>query len=82
MGGGGSGRGRGGLAGGRGGGRGHFSPADIYCTTTWCFALKGLRTMISAHIRIPPEERKLRVEFLACSTLVENADVVGTDHTN
>ncbi len=27
-----------------GGGRGHFGPAAIYCTTTWCFALKGLRT--------------------------------------
>ncbi len=27
-----------------GGGRGHFYPAAIYCTTTWCFALKGLRT--------------------------------------
>ncbi len=26
------------------GGRGHFGPAAIYCTTTWCFALKGLRT--------------------------------------
>ncbi len=26
------------------GGRGHFSPAAIYCITTWCFALKGLRT--------------------------------------
>ncbi len=30
----------------RGGwGRGHFSPAAIYCTTTWCFAPKGLRTI-------------------------------------
>ncbi len=27
-----------------GGGSGYFSPAAIYCTTTWCFALKGLRT--------------------------------------
>ena len=36
--------GRGGLAG--GGGRGHFSTAAIYCTTTWGFALKGLRTII------------------------------------
>ncbi len=43
VGGGGSGRGRGS---GRGeGGRGHFSPAAIYCITTWCFALKGLRTI-------------------------------------
>ncbi len=23
---------------------GHFGPAAIYCITTWCFALKGLRT--------------------------------------
>ena len=36
--------GGGGLA--MGGGRGHFSPAAIYCTATWCFALKGLRTTI------------------------------------
>ncbi len=28
-----------------GGGRGHFGPAAMYCTTTWCFALKGLRTI-------------------------------------
>ncbi len=46
-----AGGGEGGLAGGRGGGRGrgrgqgHFSPAAIHCTTTRCFALKGLRTM-------------------------------------
>ncbi len=30
-----------------GGGRGHFGPAAIYCITTWCFALKGLRTITS-----------------------------------
>ncbi len=30
--------------GGGGGGRGHFHPPAIYCTTTWCFALNGLRT--------------------------------------
>ncbi len=34
----------GGLGGG-GGGKGHFIQPVIYCTTTWCFALKGLRTM-------------------------------------
>ncbi len=28
-----------------GGGRGCFIHLAIYCTTTWCFALKGLRTM-------------------------------------
>ncbi len=27
-----------------GGGRGHSIHLAIYCTTTWCFALKGLRT--------------------------------------
>ncbi len=27
-----------------GGGRGHFIHIAIHCTTTWCFALKGLRT--------------------------------------
>ncbi len=32
---------------GQGGGRGHFGPAAIYCITTWCFALKGLRTTLS-----------------------------------
>ncbi len=26
------------------GGRGHFHLAALYCTITWCFALKGLRT--------------------------------------
>ncbi len=40
-------RGSWGLVG--GGGRGHFSPAAIYCITTWCFALKGLRTMRVRH---------------------------------
>ncbi len=39
----GSGWGRG-IEGG-GGGRGYFIHLGIYCTTTWCFALKGLRTM-------------------------------------
>ncbi len=29
---------------GRRGGRGYFIHLAIYCTTTWCFALKGLRT--------------------------------------
>ncbi len=28
-------------------GRGYFSPAAIYCTVTWCFAPKGLRTTMS-----------------------------------
>ncbi len=28
-----------------GGGRGHFIHLAMYCTTTWCFALKGLRTI-------------------------------------
>ncbi len=53
LGAGGSGRGRGSSGGrGRGGGwrrgeegRGHFIHLAIYCTTTWCFALKGLRTI-------------------------------------
>ncbi len=29
---------------GRGRGRGHFIHLAIYCTATWCFVLKGLRT--------------------------------------
>ncbi len=33
-----------GLVGGGGGGRGHFIHLAIYCTATWFFALKGLRT--------------------------------------
>ncbi len=46
---GGLGRGRG-VGGSRGGlrvegGRGHFIHLAIYCTTTWCFAPKGLRTI-------------------------------------
>ncbi len=45
-GGGGWGRGRG--LGGGGGGRGYFIHPAIYCTTTWCFALKGLRTTTQA----------------------------------
>ena len=28
-----------------GGGRGHFIYLAIYCTTTWCFAREGLRTI-------------------------------------
>ncbi len=39
----GSSRGRG-LGGGRGG-MGHFIHLAIYCTTIWCFTLKGLRTI-------------------------------------
>ncbi len=31
-----------------GGGRGHFHTPAIYCTTTWCFALKGLRTTMES----------------------------------
>ncbi len=31
---------------GGGGGKGHFIHLAMYCTTTWCFALKGLRTII------------------------------------
>ena len=33
-----------GEGGGGRGGRGHFSLAAIYCTITWCFVPKGLRT--------------------------------------
>ncbi len=36
-----------------GGGRGHFGLVAIYCITTWCFALKGLRTITSV-VRLPP----------------------------
>ncbi len=32
-----------------GGGRGHFIHPAIHCTTTWCFALKGLRTTTKHH---------------------------------
>ena len=40
------GRGLGRGLGGGGGGRGHFIHPAIYCTTTLCFALKGLLTMM------------------------------------
>ncbi len=43
--------GGGGLGEGRGlggGDRGHFHPPAMYCTTTWCFALKRLRTIIAS----------------------------------
>ncbi len=43
MGGGGSGWGRGVWQG--EGGQGTFQSSCHYCTTTWCFALKGLRTI-------------------------------------
>ncbi len=33
-----------------GGGRGYFIHLAIYCTTTWCFALKGLRTMMRSQV--------------------------------
>ncbi len=40
-----------------GGGRGHFGPAAIYCTTTWCFALKGHCTMtLPWHNTLAPQE--------------------------
>ncbi len=31
------------------GGRGYFIYLAIYCTATWCFALKGLRTIRIQH---------------------------------
>ncbi len=34
-----------------GGGRGHFIHLAIYCTTTWCFTLKGLRTTSEWQLR-------------------------------
>ncbi len=37
--------GGGGSGGGGGGGREYFIHLAIHCTTTWCFVLKGLRTM-------------------------------------
>ncbi len=52
VGGGGWGRGRGF----RGEGRGCFINLAIYCTTTWCFALKGLRTTNSI---FPRKTRKM-----------------------
>ena len=41
---------RGGGSGRGEGGRGHFIQPAIYCTTTWCFALKGLRTTRLVHL--------------------------------
>ncbi len=38
---------------GGGGGSGHFSPAAMYCTTTWCFALKGLRIIMDPPLKHP-----------------------------
>ncbi len=56
----GEGEGVGGGGWGRGGGQGTFHPPCHYCTITWCFALKGLRTIrhaphnaCSAHFVIP-----------------------------
>ncbi len=54
----GGGLGDGGLEGGAGG-RGHFIHPAIYCTATWCFALKGLRTMIE---EITKRSRKFSTE--------------------
>ncbi len=67
----------GGFHGGRG--RGHFGPTAIYCITTWCFALKRLRTMnewIREWVNIPwfPPCSKLRVKsFHPTITRVETA---------
>ncbi len=38
--------------GGRVGGRGHFIHPAIHCTTTWCFALKGLRTITGSSMEL------------------------------
>ncbi len=35
------------------GGRGHFIYLAMYCTTTWCFALKGLRTITFRWLQSP-----------------------------
>ena len=51
-------QGEGGLAGEGEGGRGHFIHLAMYCTTTWCFALKGLRTItkVAFDLRVRPTE--------------------------
>ncbi len=52
-----------------GGGQGTFqSSCHIYCTTTWCFALKGLRT-INLRVRLVLDSRArvpLQVTFPQC----------------
>ncbi len=40
------------------GGRGHFVHLAMYCTTTWCFALKGLPTTMT-HTRSAPNHHIL-----------------------
>ncbi len=61
------GEGEGGAQG--GGGRGHFIHLAIYCTTTWCIALKGLRT-------IRGSERVLVKTEMKCCRAVSDARLV------
>ncbi len=56
-----------------GGGRGHFIHLAIYCITTWCFALKGLRTImydfgagrevVLVSLAHPPEDRRILSQY-------------------
>ncbi len=60
VGGGGSGRGRGRR-------QGHFRPAAIYCTTTWCFDQKGLGTIeICVQGEITHRLQKQRIGTCSC----------------
>ncbi len=67
---------RGGGIGGRGRDRGHFIHLAIYCTTTWCFALKGLRTMRTVIVTIcvfinVPSRREEGTGAYECSRMRE-----------
>ena len=54
------------------GGRGHFGPAAIYCTATWCFALKGFRTTT----RLSSPTRKQIYEVALCVDLCRGVSLV------
>ncbi len=51
--------------------RGYFSPAAIYCTTTWCFALKGLRTTSGLGVLLHQEKSFF---FFALANLISKAE--------
>ncbi len=57
----GEGVGGGGWGRGRGWGRGHFIHPIIYCSSSWCFALKGLRTKKLNSLHSRPKGRRVRL---------------------
>ncbi len=61
----------------RGRGQGTFYPPCHYCTTTWCFALKGLRTTREPCVLNTPKSKKEQRKKPACFPTSRSGCLVG-----